>query len=134
MKVIRRCRCQRRHRSWRAFARCYFRGAAWVTGDGPFACISYCKAPTVTLWPTHEEATDAKDFIDRIACGGFCRRGYDSSCHVVARLAPAASPFVRASDLPDVEPPRCPRCGASQWYGGSTRGWRCMEEDPPPCG
>jgi hypothetical protein len=75
-------RCGRRHRSWRAVAQCRWPKAIWVAGNPPcdgraFASVSLCGGDaqtTVILYPSDEEAQQAKRLIDRLACGGRCRR------------------------------------------------------------
>jgi hypothetical protein len=34
--------CSRRHRSYRAFARCSWPDLYWLEGTGPYASVSYC--------------------------------------------------------------------------------------------
>jgi len=65
--------CGRRHRTWRNVSRCKFPNAYFVGGEGPIACISKCKAWTISLWPSVEEAKTAKRIIDRLACGCRCQ-------------------------------------------------------------
>lgn len=68
------CRCNgRRHATYRGWARCKLRHARWITGDGPYALISWCAAPTVTLWQTHTQALDAQNLLYAIRCGSQCR-------------------------------------------------------------
>jgi hypothetical protein len=75
-------RCGRRHRSWYALAECLWPRVAWVQGDPParrpcFALVSNCSpARTVTLWPSLAAAEQSKAMIDRLACGGCCRRDH----------------------------------------------------------
>ena len=61
----------------RAAERRWGRRAEWILGDGPWAVVARCRVPTVTLWPTYEEAVRAKGRIDRGGCGGFCGRYHD---------------------------------------------------------
>lgn len=58
-----------------------FPRAAWITGDGPWACIAHCRATTVSLHRTQVSAETARDFIDAYGCGGRCTRD-----HVVANI------------------------------------------------
>ena len=60
------------HRTWHTAAECLWPKAEWVRGDGPWACVSYCRVTCVTLWPTFQDAAEAKRGIDELACGGVC--------------------------------------------------------------
>ena len=54
-------------------ARCIWRRAVWIEGDGPYACVAYCgRGTTVSLHETVEQARAAMREIDRLGCGGFC--------------------------------------------------------------
>jgi len=77
VKVYRDHRCGRQHRAWPALARCIFRGAGWIAGDGPFAVVSGCGVTSVTLH--HDAATAARSLatIDATGCGGRCVRHHD---------------------------------------------------------
>jgi hypothetical protein len=92
-RVIRPPRCRRcgaKHRTWRALARCRLRPWLWIIGGGRYASISDCpisgrgEGRTVILYENRHEAADAKAGIDRLGCGGCCRR-----LHRVADLAAA---------------------------------------------
>jgi hypothetical protein len=72
MKVYRRHYCDSRHRTYRTLARCIWPRAEWVSGDGPYASVSYCRVLTVELHQTAETAEKALRLIDQIACGGRC--------------------------------------------------------------
>jgi hypothetical protein len=84
-----RCECGTRHRTWHTFARCQFPDAVRVMGrNGPFASVSRCRRyggpdVTVVLHTTREDASQARAFIDRLACGG---RGERPSGHTVIDL------------------------------------------------
>jgi hypothetical protein len=78
--------CGRAHRTWRALAKCRWRKAEWVSGNGRFASVSYCpRGITVQLYADRVEAEQAKAFIDRLACGGRC---IGPSGHKIADLGP----------------------------------------------
>jgi len=47
--------------------------AEWIDGEGPWALLAHCRVLTVTLWPDKAAAEKQKAFIDKTACGGFCR-------------------------------------------------------------
>src|SRR5262245_64686770 len=75
--------CGRRHRTYRQAARCRWRDALWVEGEGRWASVSLCpheenfvpkRAVTVELYASREEALAAKARIDRGFCGNACRR------------------------------------------------------------
>ncbi len=80
------CRaCGRRHVSWHTLARCRWRRAVWVAGEGRYASVSLCGHSvgrgrmvytTVELHPTRESAERAKAIIDRLGCGGRCCRDH----------------------------------------------------------
>jgi hypothetical protein len=72
--VYRQHNCQRRHRTVNTFMKCAIPRAAWVLGDGPYACIAWCRVPTVTLFDTLDDAVKARAWIDATACGGRCQR------------------------------------------------------------
>lgn len=75
LKLYRRHRCDRRHRTPATFMRCALPGAAWIDGEGEWALIAWCRAPTVTLWPDQASALDALGRLG--ACGGFCQRRHE---------------------------------------------------------
>ena len=89
MKTYRRHRCERNHRAYYTAAKCIWRKAHWITGDGPYACLSWCPSGpwpvslTVTLWQTEEQARAAKKLIDDEACSGRCVNN-----HELVRLVP----------------------------------------------
>jgi hypothetical protein len=70
--------CGRVHRTYRALAECTFRRQRpwWVSGQGEYATLSYCRGLTVALWMTLAEAQDALSLIDGDACGGACRNDH----------------------------------------------------------
>jgi hypothetical protein len=72
-----RCKfCRRQHRSYNAIARCKFKRAAWVDGEGPWGLIAWCGEVTISLWETREEAEKAKQSIDQAGCGGRCTKDH----------------------------------------------------------
>lgn len=44
----------------------------WIDGHGEWALIAWCDVPTVTLWPSEAEATQALERLHY--CGHACRR------------------------------------------------------------
>jgi hypothetical protein len=54
-----------------------FPRAAWVHGEGPYACLAHCNVLTVLLCDTEEEANKRKADIDDGGCGGRCKRRHD---------------------------------------------------------
>jgi hypothetical protein len=54
-----------------------WRKAEWITGEGRYALLAHCRALTITLWPTIEEAEVCKTRIDETACGGLCWRNHE---------------------------------------------------------
>lgn len=72
MKTYRQHYCGRTHRTFGTLARCIWRRAVWVTGNGPYATVARCRVLTVQLHPTQEAAEAAKRVIDSSGCGGAC--------------------------------------------------------------
>lgn len=68
--------------SYLAAARSRWPQAEWIIGSGRYASVAYCDTTTVMLFATPAEASRAKAFIDRLACGGSC-----SSEHEIVDLA-----------------------------------------------
>ena len=77
MKTYREHNCARKHRTYAALAKCMFPRAAWVHGEGSYACLARCNVLTVVLWATEEDANKRKADIDRGGCGGFCKRQHE---------------------------------------------------------
>jgi hypothetical protein len=75
--------CERNHRTYNTLARCAWKRAEWVDGEGPYALLADCRVLTVTLHPTYESAAKAKARIDGSGCGSSCRRN-----HEIIRLVP----------------------------------------------
>jgi hypothetical protein len=48
--------------------------ARWITGNGPYALLSWCRVLTVTLHETREKAEQAKEDLDKTKCGHTCWR------------------------------------------------------------
>ena len=84
-KLYRRHDCASRHRTWKTAAKCIWRRAAWITGDGRYALLAYCDVLTVTLWDDPTEAEERKAFIDQYQCGHAC-----TGRHEIVELTPAA--------------------------------------------
>ena len=77
MKGYSRCHCARKHRNYRTWAKCRWKEAAWVVGEGEFALLAWCRTLTVSLWGTEQRAGAEKDVIDVLACGGACIRQHE---------------------------------------------------------
>jgi hypothetical protein len=77
----RRSGCQVNHRSFQSLAKCLLPDATWVSGEGAYASLAWCRRLTVELHPHLEAAESAKAIIDSSGCGGFC-----TEVHEVARL------------------------------------------------
>jgi hypothetical protein len=69
--------CSKQHRTYRVLARCAWKQAEWIKGDGSYAVLAHCRVLTVQLYVTAEEAEAAKAFIDRLGCGGFCAKQHE---------------------------------------------------------
>jgi hypothetical protein len=70
------CKYGKRHRTTKTLMRCRLPRAAWIQGTGTFTLVSWCKGLTVSLHETLAAAEQSKTFIDRLACGGGCRRDH----------------------------------------------------------
>lgn len=77
MKVYRRHRCDSRHRTWGALARCIWPRAEWISGVGPYATVAYCRVTTVELHRDEQTARAALATINGTACGGRCYRDHE---------------------------------------------------------
>jgi hypothetical protein len=77
MKVYRRHYCDRTHRTYRTLAKCIWRRAEWIAGDGPYATLAHCRVLTVELHTTEAAARQALARIDEWGCGGRCYRDHD---------------------------------------------------------
>lgn len=77
MKTYRRHNCTRNHRTYRTAMKCMIPRAAWITGEGEYALIAWCRVPTISLWKSIEDAESSKEFIDGYACGGRCSRRHE---------------------------------------------------------
>jgi len=70
--------CNAKHRTYRTMAKCVWRRAAWIMGDGEYASVAWChRGATVQLHATAGEAEQAKAIIDASACGGRCTRRHE---------------------------------------------------------
>lgn len=77
LKTYRQHHCTRAHRTYLTLAKCMFRRANWVTGEGQYASVSWCRGTSVMLHATKEGAEEAKAFIDQHGCGGMCRKKHE---------------------------------------------------------
>ncbi|PWU52813.1 hypothetical protein DLJ47_17835 [Micromonospora sp. S4605] len=77
MKTYRRHYCQRQHRTHHTTAKCLWPRAVWITGEGPYATLAWCRVLSVMLHPTEAEALAAKHLIDSTGCGGRCNRRHE---------------------------------------------------------
>lgn len=104
MKTYRRHQCTKTHRTYHTLGKCMFPKAIWVQGEGPYACLAWCRILSVTLWETEQQAHDAKTEIDRYGCGGMCNHR-----HEVVRLEldqPATPPPPPAPPPAEEDPPQ----------------------------
>lgn len=65
--------CPVRHQHTRAFARCLWPRAVWISGSGPHALLAHCPPLTISLWSDLQAAQQAKWLIDATGCGHACR-------------------------------------------------------------
>lgn len=65
--------CDRRHRTFRAAAKCRWSYAV-VDGQGPWAVVALCPPATVHLFADQLSAEESKGRIDRLGCGHRCGR------------------------------------------------------------
>lgn len=77
VKTYRQHRCSAHHRTHRTAARCIFRRAAWILGDGPFAVIAWCNVPTISLHSNPDAARGALETVNATGCGGRCQHRHD---------------------------------------------------------
>ena len=56
--------------NWRSIAKKRWSKAEWITGNGPYALLAWCRVLTVTLWSSLQEAHRERELIDQIGCGG----------------------------------------------------------------
>lgn len=77
VKTYQHCYCDKTHRSYATKAKCLWKRAYWITGDGPYAVLAWCRVLTVTLHNTADDAQAAKRWIDETACGGRCHRSHE---------------------------------------------------------
>jgi hypothetical protein len=83
--TYRRHNCQRKHRTYAAFAKCVFpKARIGIFGEGPYATLSCPKYEpklymygdySAHLHETEEGARKAAGWIDDTGCGGGCNRG-----------------------------------------------------------
>lgn len=78
--------CGRTHRGYQSLAECCWPGAAYVTGDGPFAVVSRCGLLEVSLHASREEARRRHARLEQHGCGRCCE-----GRHEVAELVQPAS-------------------------------------------
>ena len=77
MKTYQRHNCTRQHRTHKTLAECMFPRAAWVHGDGPYACLAWCDVLTIFLHQSEDDAGHSKDHIDDLGCGHACTRRHE---------------------------------------------------------
>jgi hypothetical protein len=66
------------HRTWYSAARCAWRKAEWITGQGPWATLAHCRGVlTITLHGTRRDAEQSLREIDRLGCGSGCGRMHE---------------------------------------------------------
>ena len=71
------CKCGKRHRKYRAVARCIWPRAEWIEGEGPFALLAHCRVLTITLYADADAAATHKRQIDTTGCGGRCSGNHE---------------------------------------------------------
>jgi hypothetical protein len=72
MSTYRRHHCTHTHRTHHATAKCIWRNAEWIKGEGPYAVLAYCSVLTITLHATEQSANDAINEIGETGCGEKC--------------------------------------------------------------
>lgn len=77
MKTYRRHYCSRTHHTYNALAKCIWKKAEWIFGEGEYASLAHCGVLTIELHPTLEAAEKEKAAIDSTACGGRCYRNHE---------------------------------------------------------
>ncbi|GAB3154210.1 hypothetical protein GCM10027258_57750 [Amycolatopsis stemonae] len=82
-KVYRQHNCARKHRTFLAMAKCIWRRAVWITGEGPYATVSRCAhgpyelAVTVRLHADLDSAQSSLKLINDTGCGGRCSNRHE---------------------------------------------------------
>ena len=74
--------CGRRHQAYPALANCIWPHAAWVSGNGAFACLEWCGVVSVSLHPDLAAAQLALAKVDQDGCCSRC-----TGRHELVRLA-----------------------------------------------
>ena len=76
--------CGRTHRTWSTLLHCWYPSAEWIdcmgvlpTAGPVYVVLAHCGGLTVTVWRDLERAAAAKSGIDRLACGGRCRKAHE---------------------------------------------------------
>ncbi|MGH3476719.1 MAG: hypothetical protein ACRDPQ_14060 [Nocardioidaceae bacterium] len=69
--------CDVSHRTYQAMAKCMWRRAVWIEGDGPYALLARCRVLTVTLHADLAGAVVSKRPIDGSGCGGLCHGDHE---------------------------------------------------------
>ncbi len=76
-KLYRYCYCTSRHRTYRAMARCVWSRADTVDGEGPYALLMRCRAVTVNLHASPEQAEEECEIQNVVGCCGRCSRSHE---------------------------------------------------------
>lgn len=77
MKTYRQHYCDRKHRTYSTLAKCLWKRACWIDGNGEYALLAHCRVLTVSLWTNLADAEASKRMIDGSACGGQCYRRHE---------------------------------------------------------
>lgn len=72
MKIYQEHYCQSKHRTHRTTAKCLWPKACWISGNGPYASLAWCRVLTVQLYKNLESAVAAQQMIAATGCGGAC--------------------------------------------------------------
>lgn len=77
-------KCTRQHRTYKAFAKCVWPKAAWISGEGPYATVTRCPHSvnlrgviTVMLHKSVEVAQHALREVNNTGCGGQCIKKHE---------------------------------------------------------
>jgi hypothetical protein len=81
MRIFTTHKCDRVHASWRELTHCVYSRRTSVTGNGPYAVVSYCAGQRGSIALRQSEASAVKAF-DLLAKWG-CREGCQNKHEII---------------------------------------------------
>ncbi len=72
-------RCPVKHQTYNVAARCQWPRHCWVSGEGEWAVLAWCRVLSVSLWPSLEDTQSALAEISlpKSVCGGRCHNKHE---------------------------------------------------------